>query len=466
MMRFEIPYSYTAEYLLQRSRSVRSAVLAGTVYVDVEEVLTPGEPAFEVGHDPGSEGGLAWRRFPLFDDRPARAWRVDRQLFVEYCPVELFVSMVLEPANNPFDVRAASGVSAIPISESDRPLITTREEVSGRGLVREWTDDLCSEKAEVIARRAGSMRVVGGMVCVPVTDPLVAVATPRPGVAVVGISESFDVAPNGFIGRSEAWHTRRYRLEELEAAEQYASRQSGERYGRLAISRYSTDRIFFPQECEHLYQDALTVASMLGGEIEWQDTEVVAAWTELQQILAQCPPGHVVPRLVPVLLDLISKVEGMPRSRSLGRGRRARFQREFYMYFDRELANLRTSISRWEDRPRTDEEWCDNAQPVALFGGVCQVLSSFQMMHVSRVIQVRHKPLMNAQKGGRVIVHYASEGGASFVAILSSELEIEEVIGLGGDKRSGPKETALLLEFISVNRRKARAEDVLATLRV
>jgi hypothetical protein len=453
-VKFAIPYTYPVQYVVHRRRTVQTAIVTSTVVVEIEEVFVPEGPAFVLGHDGVLDESTNWRRFPLIEGKPAKAWRVDRQLMVQYCSVDSFVARVSSSDDNPFDV-TASGVSAIPIPSQERNLITSYEEVSRGTVLRSWEDDAGVGKAERISMRATEMRIIDGYVCAPVSEPVLMVHRPRYGVVVLAISEGSDLAAFG----------RRFRLECVEEAERYASEERyARRQGQIVIATFAEDRVFFPQEAEHLYQDAQNLLRMLSGEVGWLNSEVVDACATLREVLAHCPPGHVVPALTPTLRTLLLKVRGMPRPPSHLRTRQARYEKRYRPYLDRHCSTIEATISKWQNRPFTEEEWCDAALHVPMVSGVYQVLSRFQLVSVCRRMRIAPNRLMEAHRRGRIIVHHKGVGRGGFVSVISGSLDIEEVIGDHGYRLPVGEETELVSKFILHNGRNSTDADSLSNL--
>lgn len=226
-MRFTIPYAYPASYTLRRHRRVETAVLLAETVVDIAEVPVPDHPAYELGNSvrPGDGTYGSWVRFRVFGGRPARVWRIEGDgLFAEYCGVESLTKRVGVQRDNPFNVDDENDDWVLPFEMfQSHERATTHAELGGHKALRHWDDDGGKAKADLIARRASAMRIVDGMVCVSVGEPILLVHQSARVVTTV-VTEDIADRRGGVDAWSEPWHGKRFRLDQLEAARTFARR--------------------------------------------------------------------------------------------------------------------------------------------------------------------------------------------------------------------------------------------------
>lgn len=464
-LRFTIPFAYRASYLYRRHRNVQTAILRSQVEVEIEEMVPTGGPAFVLGHSRNvGRMGHAWRPFQKrYYDRQTRVWCVDGELFVEYCSIDDLGDRLLDDGDNPFGVQSMAGETALPFGLNDAHYSTSYERISAAGMLKRWDDDGGAQRAELIQRRAAALRIINGQVCVLVNEPLIVIGqVDWRWDYSISIVEGIERTPDGFDLEAEFVPKRRFRLEGLDEAHEYCRMHAFRSMSEVVIEAYPDDRLFFPQEGEHLHDDALALVNSIHDNEGWLQPHLHGPFLELRQAVLECPPRHVVPRLEPVLEDFLAIVASTRPLVTRSTGWEASEKKRFVEQVEEAVRQASTALRTWRTRPMSEQEWTEEAIAVAAWGRVHQVLSRYEMVRVGRHMRIELPRLFDARARGLHVVHGEDNSVGHFCALVTTDLSVEAVIGLNGhslDDRPNPG----LKAFLDENAKRSRDQEFLAS---
>lgn len=424
-MKFKLPFAYEVSYRHHRHWYAETVMVRSSTVVDIPEVETADGPAFEIGQvkDPRRANGT-WQPFRLIDGRPSRVWRLDGLCFAEFCPVGDFEDRASQRHDNPFE-------SAQPFPTYGT--VSSYEELSAEKKVKEWYDDGGAAKAARIARRVADMRVIEGVVCVQVSEPIVVVEIGPVSVSV-NLSEVLRRYQGGlWVMREYEPLLRRYRMEDFEEAERYA-RRTGREKGfdlppALVVRKAEPRSPVLCQEGEHLYRTAKAVAwemghsacPMNGGE----------AASGLCKILAETPEDHSTDALADVAEALLGELRLVARDD-------LPFER-FLELFETTRA-LDEDIRLWRQRPYSVDDFAARALPLpAAKPSISQILSRAALHETATALKIPIDLLEREHDLGNLLVRYFDE--VQVVAVITHALSVKSFYGKYGRMVAVDEET-------------------------
>jgi hypothetical protein len=449
-LKFSVPFVYTARYRHHRHRLHQYVRLQSSTLIEIAEVPTPGRPAFELGHAMYLDATRRpWQRFRLFEGRPARVWRLEDGCFAEYCPAGDFENRVRDPHDNCFDARD-DGRSAMPFKAQDMQLGSFAE-LSRQKRVMEWDDDGGSAKAACIARRAAAMRIIDGMVCVSVSEPVVVVKVGRE--VSVGLAELAGPYRHGFYVDPDHFPPyRRYRIGNLEEAERYARRVAREKglslHSEVVVHHAEPSSPSLCEEGEHLWQ----TAEELGSRIRyWGFDAFVGESTRarLHKALAETPKNHATTHLAEAAKAVLEELQAVSKDD-------LPFP-EFLLLVET-IRALESDLCSWQRRDRSDDDFSDRALPMPVFDrGLEQILSRTTLHDVAESMRIP-PGLLDRESGlGNILVRYATK--VPMVAVLTPELAVKCLYGSYGRVVPLDEEEERFASFLAENRSRFTCEE-------
>ena len=429
-----------------------------------------------------------WRRFPLHEDgRPARVWRFDDGLYSEYCPTEELVDRLSSKGDNPLDVwavagREIGGTAALWIDDAFER--KSYDQLQGEAPLRHWKDDGGAARAAVVGERLEAFRIVDGMVCVKVVEPVIGIEASSNGV-VLRVIEAWDLPMDGFTDHGEDRSAVRIRLDSLEFARDLARRTADDLGVRLE-DEVVVERIGrvhpYPHEAEMMHAAAERIWSACAEILPEAPRPVAFAALALRDALASCPDGAATPLLISAtheVVRLLGDIRG--EGGRLELPSRAEFRamapeiQEMRLFgregFEMEDARMAVALDAWsiatqawEDRPKGDNDWSEAPLPIAArgHGDVVQLLDAHRLRLEAERLRIPHEALVECHEAGSLVLAGRRRGDAPasnehFVAIVSPELQVERVIGLDGQDRTA-SHAAWFEPLLEENRRRMDAE--------
>jgi predicted DCC family thiol-disulfide oxidoreductase YuxK len=457
---FKVPFMYDVRYRRYRGRRIEETSLIGHANVAIEEVPSPDSPAFIVaGNCPLTHSRNAWwQRFRYFGERAGRVWRLPDGLFAEFCSIDEFEERVVKCEDNPFAADRA-GVFVQPFWAETKPLMMAED--MHRRLVISWFEDTTSDpKAEAIVHRAASMRIVDEMVCVAVTEPVLAVHVGADTVCVAPVECAGQVR-DGFSIRTDVIHGRRYRHDRLAEAREYAATLASET-GRTLLMDFvleaadgTSSRL--AQEGEHLWMlaDALYEAVRHFDEKSADTNEVFG----LGDALMACPKRHSTAPLADAIERFLNYLEAaLPdsftdaglSSRLFALGRQAR----------RDLA-------AWRGRSQNVDDWSDEALQLPADFRIEQLLSGLALREAAMALRVQESMLEDLRSTNLALLSYRPWDGPyankDFVIAIGHDLSVVRTMGAFG--RPVPEVIDdRLTRFLATNRDRENEASALSSL--
>ena len=360
-LKFVVPFAHKVRYRYRRHRITRDAIVTSVVPVEIEEVDAPGEPAFVLGHmeQPPIWALAAWPRFLMRDGKPLRVWRLQDGFYVEFCAVGEFLDLLAVGETTPFDARCG-GISAKPFG-NEGDLLTRYDDLSAKGIIASWEVVDEAERSDVIAARSSALRVIDGMVCAPVGEPIIVVEDEPSGVrmafaeGVVDRRGGFDVEPEG-------WQGRRYDVDHFAEAEAYAERLAairGQRFINGAHLQFASEpSLRLPIEGEHFYQLAWRLLVSVQRAFEGRNLPAYAAWLELQEALNECPKNQTTDMMAKSVERMLCVIDETIQSVRVAGNAAVRDLLAL-------IPQVETHLHAWRERDACNHDWSETALPVA-----------------------------------------------------------------------------------------------------
>lgn len=462
-----IPYGYNAHYTKKNHRIPDRAPQVASVDVSIPEFVDA-ECVFEVGN--GIEFKYDSNPFMTVAGEPARVWRTDGRLFVQRERVERMVELFCNGANaqgNPFNTSGSSG-PALPFPdnlEAATGRVETREQIEGKFEIRKWEDNGGVNEAEAIRRRAEELAIIDGWVCVPVSEPVIAVgqlfSSQIPDgsenaiymiVTEMVAREATDF--NGFEGVDQ-WHGfRRYSIADADAARAYGiafAHASRLEFRDVAkIDRVDVDAVSYRSETETVGRAARWVASQLGRHLAELPANTGLALRALKEAEIDAGEALATPDMIysleqvleclPEREDPWSNRQHFPRGwwRSEGRIENYSEPERAARIVDIARVMAKTALDLWATR-EPGAEWVKDTIPIpAFYDGdtlVSQVTSTFEARKIGSAIGIDGIEFVREilDQGG-VLAVVSQEKKKALVPMLSSAngFEAGQPIGQGG----------------------------------
>jgi hypothetical protein len=421
-MKFKLKFAYEVRYRHHRHWYTETALVQSSTIVDILEVATPSRPAFEVGQVMDRQSGTgAWQCFRLIDGRPGRVWRLDGLCFAEYCSIQVFEDRALQRDDNPF-ASAHEGESAQLFPSFGT--VTSYEELSTEKKVKEWYDDNGRAKAARIGRRAAAMRVIDGMVCVQVSEPVVAVAI-EPLSVTVQLCELLSGHHRALWGMREYTpFSRRYRLENFHEAERYARRTAREKdlelQSGIVVHHAESRSPLLCQEGEHLYQTSKQVEWKIGhSSFPLRDGEVASG---LLKILAETPEDHATEALADAAEAMLNELKQIPNDD-------LPFNESLELFETRRA--LEEDVRSWRQRTYHLDDFAARALPLpASEPSIAQLLSRAALHETASTLNIPSELLEQEHDFGNLLVRYFDE--VQVIAVVTPTLSLKCFYGKYG----------------------------------
>jgi hypothetical protein len=316
-------------------------------------------------------------------------------------------------------------------SQSSDETWSSKDELHSMNIVRWWQDQDSERRADAIVRRASAMRVINGMICVAVSEPVVAVDVNDESVHV-GFVEAAGDKSGGFAMGKDAIEGRRYRYENIAQAKDYArafaNATNRDLYINCAIDQDDGSSSGLAQEGEQLWSSADSLYSLIKNAYPVsEETEQVRS--SMSSALDACPKRHATGLLADATQDLIWYLEDALQRGDIPDPKLAARLRLM-------LPWVQMDVDAWKHRPGSPDDWSYDAVPEPASWSIEQLLSNLAMRKVAMALQTETSKFEVLHQQGFLLFRYSpSEGPYSYqdhIIATSRDLVVHQAFGAFG----------------------------------